>query len=159
MIRSRQIAFVRRQGKSNAHGKDKSYLVATFDGFPGVRIPLLSAEECAERGIEPGRFPPFETWTPKQQEAGRKLAECLAEMAVLQAYRSIANELDRMVAEGYDKSDFEKEAARRILARIHAGKWKPPDKHDTYGLEREVGWVLEPILKSEANWPMSLADE
>jgi hypothetical protein len=49
--------------------------------------------------------------------------------------------------------------ASQIVARIHAGKWKPPDKYYTYGLEREVGYVLEPILKSEANRLMSLADE
>lgn len=135
------------------------YLVATFEKFPGVRIPLLTDEQCRERGIEPGRLPPFETWTPEQQEAGRKLAECFAEMAISQAYRSIAKELDRMGAEGYDKDDFEKEAARRILATIKVGKWKPPDRHDTYGLQREIGWVLESILKSENSWLMSLLSE
>jgi hypothetical protein len=36
--------------------KQKGYLVATFEGFPGVRIPLLTDQECKERGIEPGRF-------------------------------------------------------------------------------------------------------
>lgn len=59
--------------------KQKGYLTATFPNFPGVRVPLLSDEECKVRGIEPGKFPPFETWTPKQQAAGRKLADILGE--------------------------------------------------------------------------------
>jgi len=47
-------------------------LIATFDGFPGLRIPLLTKEECRERATELGRFPPFETWTPKQQAATKE---------------------------------------------------------------------------------------
>ena len=32
--------------------KNKSYLVATFENFPGVRIPLLSDAECRALGID-----------------------------------------------------------------------------------------------------------
>jgi hypothetical protein len=41
---------------------DQEYLVAKFPDSEGVEIALLSEEECRARGIEPGRFPPRETW-------------------------------------------------------------------------------------------------
>ena len=40
---------------------------------------------------------------------------------ISQAFRSVADEPDLMTGEGYDKQDFEKEAARRVQARILAG--------------------------------------
>lgn len=127
--------------------KQKGYLVAEFPNFPGVRIPLLSNEECKERGIEPGKFPPFSTWTPEQQTAGQKLAEILCEMAVSQAYRSMTNQLELMKQEGCDKPDREKEAARRVQRQLEAGTWNPPAREDTYGLHREVGWAVASFLK------------
>jgi hypothetical protein len=53
-----------------------------------------------------------------------------------------------MVTEGYDKDDCEVEAARRVRAQIEAGKWKPPAREDTYGIQREVGWVLDSIIRT-----------
>jgi hypothetical protein len=64
----------------------------------------------------------------------------------------MADELDLMTAEGYDKQGFEKEAARRVQARILAGTWKPPAKDDTHGLQRQVGQALELILNGEVSW-------
>jgi hypothetical protein len=119
--------------------------VAEFEKSPGVRIPLLSDEECKERGIEPQRLPPFETWTPEQQEAGRELREILTCMAVAQAFRSVLRPLELMQAEGYSKDDFEKEATRRALAELRAGRWKV-GREDVGGLEQAMGWVLESIL-------------
>jgi len=55
----------------------KDYLVAEPAGYPGLRIPLLSDEECRARGIEPVPFPPRETWTQAQRDAADRLAEIL----------------------------------------------------------------------------------
>lgn len=58
------------------------YLVATFEKFPGVEVPLLSDDECREHGVQPGKLPPFDTWSPEQQAALHELAAILAQMAV-----------------------------------------------------------------------------
>lgn len=126
--------------------KSTSFLVAEFTDFPGLRMPLLSDEECKARGIEQPKFPPFKTWTEQQQEAGRKLRDVFAKMAVQQALRRVAKQLDLMVEERYDKADFEKEAARRALAEIKAGKWKA-ERDEVYGLDAAMGWALESILR------------
>lgn len=69
--------------KKNTSRKSKSdYLVATFEKFPGVEIPLLSESECRARGIEPGKLPPVETWSPEQRAALYELAEIIAQTAV-----------------------------------------------------------------------------
>lgn len=122
------------------------FLVAEFQNFPGVRIPLLSDDECKRRGIEPQRLPPLETWTPEQQEAGRQLGEILSRMAVAQAYRCVLRHLELMQAEGYSRDDFEKEATRRALAELGAGKWTA-GREDVGGLEQAMGWALESMLK------------
>jgi hypothetical protein len=124
----------------------KSYLVAEFAGFPGVRIPLLSDEELKARGIEKQRLPPFETWTPEQQEAGRKLSEILGQMAVRQAFALVLHHLEQMQVEGYSSFDFEQEAARRALAQLRAGKWKQ-GRNDTNGLQDSMCSALEAILR------------
>lgn len=61
-------------------------------GFPGVRIPLLSDEECRARGIEPGRFPPRETWTQEQRDAADRLVEILLPHAYREALEAISRE-------------------------------------------------------------------
>lgn len=124
----------------------KGFLVAEFEKFPGVRIPLLSDDECKERGIEPQRLPRFETWTPEQQKAGRELREILTRMAVAQAFRSVLRHLELMEAEGYSKDDFEKEAAKRALAELRAARWNA-GREEAGGLEQVVGCALESILK------------
>ena len=124
-------------------------MTATFESFPGVQMPLLSNEECARRGIEPGKFPPFEAWTPLQQEAGRRLAENLCKNAVRQAYNSMVRELEAMELEEVIPDNFEQEAARRVQRKLEAGTWTAPDTHDVYGLEREVGWAIASILFSQ----------
>ena len=86
------------------------YVVATFDKFPGVRIPLLTDEECRERGIEPGRLPPFDTWTPEQQRAGHELQQIFGDMAVRQVYRILLRHLKDLPNEGPIPADFEEEA-------------------------------------------------
>ncbi len=62
------------------------YLVAEPAGFPGVRIPLLSDKECRARGIEPGGFPPRETWTQEQRDASDRLVEILLPHAHREAF-------------------------------------------------------------------------
>jgi len=74
---------------------DKGYLVAEPSGFPGVRIPLLSDEECRARGIKPGRFPPRETWTQAQRDAADQLAEILLPHAFQEALQVILAEIER----------------------------------------------------------------
>jgi len=132
-------------GTRSRKATSKGFLVAEFEKFPGVRIPLLSDDECKERGIEPQLLPPFETWTPEQQKAGRELSEILTRMAVRQAFRSVLRHLELMQAEGYSMDDFEQEAARRALAELRAGKWKA-GREDVGGLEQAMGWALESIL-------------
>lgn len=64
-----------------------------------------------------------------------------------QAYRSILKPKELLTAEGYEKDDIEQEAARRVLDQLRAGKWKPPAREDTYGLERNVTWFVESFLR------------
>jgi hypothetical protein len=127
--------------------KSRGYLVATFEKFPGVRIPLLSDEECRARGIEKGRLPPFETWSPEQQAAGKELGEIFARMAVTQAMRCMLRHLEAMIAEGYSGTDPEKDAAGRALTELQAGKWKAT-RDDTYWLKAEMIIALECIIKN-----------
>lgn len=51
-------------------GGSTGFLVAQFEKFPGVRIPLLSDDECKERGIESQRLP-----TSDWQDSRRWLSE------------------------------------------------------------------------------------
>jgi hypothetical protein len=108
---------------------DQRYLVAEPSGFPSVRIPLLSEEECRARGIKPGRFPPRETWTQKQRDAADRLMEILAPRAYLEALQVILAELEREPADSkIPEADMEQAAARRGITLIDSGKWK---QHDT----------------------------
>lgn len=75
--------------KKNTSRKSTSgYLVATFENFPGVEIPLLSEGECRARGIEPGKLPPVDAWSPEQRTALYELAEIIAQAAVDDVFRS-----------------------------------------------------------------------
>jgi hypothetical protein len=131
--------------KTRMPKRSSGYLVASFENFPGVRIPLLSDEECKARGIEKGKFPPFDTWTPEQQAAGRELRVCLAKMAVTQAMRSVLRHLDAMQPETYTGTDPERDAIERALAELRAGKWKA-SRDDTSGLETGMIVALETML-------------
>jgi hypothetical protein len=121
------------------------YLIATIEKFPGVQIPLLSDEECKARGIEKGTFPPIASWTPEQQAAGKRLGEALAELAVKQAMRCILQHLEAMIAEGYEGTDPEKDAAIRAIEELKAGKWRA-SRDDTSGLESEMIIALQCIV-------------
>ena len=125
--------------------KSSGYLMATFEKFPGVQIPLLSDEECKARGIEKGKFPPFDSWTPEQQAAGKRLGEALAQLAVKQAMRCMLRHLEAMIAEGYAGTDPERDAALRAIAELEAGKWKATHD-DTSGLESEMIIALQCIV-------------
>lgn len=122
---------------------NRPYLVAEPTGFPGVRIPLLSDEEREARGIPKAEFPPFETWSPEQQLAGRKLADALFELARTQALRLMLQEIERIPQDsqvGID--DVEPMAAARAIERIDAGEWKP-EAWETHGLGSYVRLILE----------------
>ena len=62
--------------------RQAGYLVASFEKFPGLKVPLLSDEECKARGIEPPQWPPLETWSPEQQQAFRELQDILVAAVV-----------------------------------------------------------------------------
>jgi len=55
-------------------------------------MPLLSEEECKARGLKPGKLPPLETWSPRQQAAIAELAEVLAQVAVKEFLESEQSE-------------------------------------------------------------------
>ena len=122
--------------------KSSGVVFFTFANFPGVKIPLLSDEECKARGVEKSGFPPFETWTPEQQAAGRELGESLMNMAIQQAFRMVLRELERMQVERYSEPDFEKEAVRRALAELQSGRWKP-GRDDISGVQDLMRTALE----------------
>jgi hypothetical protein len=125
--------------------KSSDYLIATVEKFPGVQIPLLSDEECKARGIDRGELPPFASWTPEQQAAGKKLGKALAQLAVKQAMRSMLRHLEAMIAEGYAGTDCERDAALRAIAELKAGKWKAT-RDDTSGLQSETIIALQSIV-------------
>ena len=126
--------------------KSSGYLIATFERFPGVRIPLLSDEDCKARGIEKGKLPPYDSWNSEQKAAGKRLAEALAGMAVTQAMRCMLRHLEAMIAEGYTGTDPEEDAALRAITELKAGKWKAT-REDTSGLESEMIVALQCIVK------------
>ena len=132
----------------------KGYLVAEPSGFPGVRIPLLSDEECRARGIEPGRLPPRETWTQQQRDAADRLIEMLLPHVFLEALQVILGELEREPADpAIPENEVEQAAARRGIALIDAGKWK---QRDTW-IHFPPSWVRE-FLEAIARGELSLAE-
>lgn len=106
----------------------KPYLVATFDGFPGVSIPLISEEERLARGIERRDFPPFETWTPKQQEAGRKLQDLMIDETVRQYYKLLLSVMESLDPNAFqDVRSVERAIADVALAKLEDESWQPDD--------------------------------
>jgi hypothetical protein len=133
---------------------DKPYLVAKPAGFPGLEIPLLSEEECRARGIEPAKWPPRETWTQEQRDAADRLADILRPHVFREALQVILAELDRMPADSeLSEPEQEREAARRGIALIDAGKWKQRDT--TIHFPRS--WIRE-IVERFALGKLSLLD-
>jgi hypothetical protein len=132
--------------------KQEGYLVAEPAGFPGLRIPLLSDEECRARGIEPVRFPARETWTQAQRDAADRLVEILLPHAYLEALYVIQAEIER---EGTDskipEAELETIGATRGIALIDAGKWK---QRDTW-VHFPPSWIRQ-ILEMFARGDLSL---
>ena len=56
-----------RKPDANSAPGNKPYLVATFEKFPGVRIPLLSDAECRARGIDQPTLPIFDHMTQEER--------------------------------------------------------------------------------------------
>ncbi len=122
---------------------ERPYLVAEPAGFPGLRIPLLSDEECRARGIPNAKFPPFESWSPEQQEAGRELADALFDLARPQALRLMLEEIERLPQDAeMNLADIEPMAAARGIVRVDAGQWKP-EARETHGLDAYVRLILK----------------
>lgn len=137
--------------ESKKIAETKEILVAELSGFPGVRIPLLSDEECKARGIEKPKLPPFDTWPPEKQEAGRKLAEALLDLAWPQALQLMSDEIERLSADAkINVSDIEPAAATSGIARIDSGKWKPGPKQ-TYGLDAYIRLILDLFVKRQVS--------
>jgi hypothetical protein len=140
-----------RKSRPKTNNLAKPCLVAEPAGFPGVRIPLLSDEECKARGIQKAKLPPFDTWSPEQQEAGRKLAEALLNLALPQALQLMLEEIERLPPDTViNEADIELLAATRGIARIDAGSWKPGAK-ETHGLDTYVRQILEWFAKREVS--------
>jgi hypothetical protein len=69
-----------RNADATSAPRNKPYLVATFEKFPGVRIPLLSDEECRARGIDKPTLPIFAHMTKEERlNALQPLITLLAE--------------------------------------------------------------------------------
>ena len=69
-----------RNADATSAPRNKSYLVATFEKFPGVRIPLLSDAECRARGIDKPTLPIFAHMTKEERlNALQPLITLLAE--------------------------------------------------------------------------------
>lgn len=93
---------------------DRGYLVAKPAGFPGVERPLLSDEECYARGIKPGQFPPRETWSQDQRDAGERLAEIFLPRVLQEALQVILQEIEREPADSkIPDTEIERAVARR----------------------------------------------
>src|SRR5579872_1959886 len=130
------------------------YLIAEPSGFPGVRIPLLSDEECRARGVEPGRLPPRETWTQKQRDAADKLAEIFIPHVFLEALRVILAELERVPLDpAIPDTEHEKVAAQRGIELVNAGKWK---QQDTW-VHFPPSWIRE-MLELFVRGELSICD-
>jgi hypothetical protein len=133
---------------------DQGYLVAEFPGFGGARIPLISDEECRDRGIEPGRLPPRETWTQTQRDAADRLEEILAPRAFYEALQVILAEIEREPSDStIPEAEFERIAARRGIALLDARKWKQRDTT----IYLPESWVRQ-ILEMFAHGDLSLLD-
>lgn len=131
---------------------NQGYLVAEPAGFPGVKIPLLSEEECRERGIEPGRLPPRETWTQAQRDAADRLGEILLPHVFHEAVQVILAELEHEPTDSQiPEAEIEQVAARRGIALIDAGKWK---QRDTF-IHFPPSWVRQ-ILEKFARGDLSI---
>jgi len=131
---------------------DHGYLVATFPGFGGAEIPLLTEEECRARGIEPGRLPPRETWTLAQRDAADRLEEILAPRAFYEALQVILAEIEREPTDSkIPEVEIERIAARRGIALLDAGKWKQRD----ITIYLPPSWIRQ-ILEMFANGDLSL---
>lgn len=107
----------------------KPYLVATCSGFPGVSIPLISEEERIARGIELHNFPPFSTWTPEQQAAGRKLQSLMIDETVRQYFKLLLTVMGSLDPTAFpDARALERAIADIALARLEDGSWQPDDR-------------------------------
>jgi hypothetical protein len=85
-----------RNADATSAPRNKPYLVATIEKFPGVRIPLLSDEECRARGIDKPTLPIFAHMTKEERlNALQPLITLLAE----QSARDILDEEALSLAE------------------------------------------------------------
>jgi hypothetical protein len=134
--------------------RDGRFLIAYPSGFPGVAIPLVSDEECRLRGIEPGKFPPRETWTQEQRDAANQLAEILLPHVIQEVLQVMLAEMEREFASP-DKPDIEveREAALRGIRLVDSGKWK---QHDTT-IHFPPSWIRQ-VLELFAQGRLSLVD-
>ena len=125
-------------------------------GFHGFRIPLLSEQECRARGIEPGRFPPRETWTQEQREAADRLVEILLPHAYTEALEAMLAELNGELRESAIPDDEkQKLAAERGIALIDAGKWK----HRYKDVFIPASWVRQILERFASGESLLLKDE
>ena len=134
--------------------RDKGFLVAYPEKFPGVAISLSSDEECRLRGIEPGRFPPRETRTQEQRDAADRLVEILLPHVIQEVLQIMLGEMEREPADP-EKPDIEveREAAVRGIRLVDSGKWKQRDTT----IHFPPSWIRQ-VLELFAHGRLSLVD-
>ena len=70
---------------------------------------------------------------------------------VRQACALVLRHLELMETEGYSGLNPEPEAARRALAELRGGKWKP-GRDDIHGLQDAMGWALEALSREPEHY-------
>jgi hypothetical protein len=133
---------------------DDRYLVAYPSGFPEVAIPLISDEECRLRGIEPGRFPPRETWTQEQRDAADRLTEILLPHVIREVLQIMLAEMEREFASpDMPDTEVERDAALSGIRLVDSGKWKQRDTT----IHFPPSWIRQ-ILELIAEGKLSFVD-
>jgi len=109
-----------RNADATSAPRNKPYLVATFENFPGVRIPLLSDAECRARGIDKPTRPIFAHMTKeKRLNALQPLITLLAEQIARDILEEAASThtAPRRLRTPNDESEIQMAKARKPKKR------------------------------------------
>ena len=124
--------------KQRTARKDPSYLVATFEKFPGVEIPLLSDDQCRARGISIPTFSPLAHLSPEERlNVLQPLITLLAEQIVRDALEeeALVHTDPRRLHAPNDKSEIQMAKARKQKKR----SINPWTKADLKTLRQQAG--------------------
>jgi len=109
--------------KAKSKGKPRPYLVAEPEGFPGVRIPLVTEEERIALGLSDVKLPPKSSWTEEQRQALDQLGKIVIPIAIYEAVALMAQAVPQNSADA-DVHQLEREAARLAMPLLMHKKWK-----------------------------------